>query len=133
MKIMKPSFQDYLKNCAWMGGDFGYPGADVVVSLLQAYQVGNAGVAQAVARYEAKKQRRAELGLGIEDYDSDDSYPAILEEEEEWYPWDMAVKKVNVLDEEEWYPFERAGKKVTPEATPHLAVQRLCADHAQAV
>ena len=108
---MTQSFQDYLKNCAWMGGEFGYPTADEVVSLLQAYQVGNAGVAQAVARFKAKRERRAGDGIDFDNYDSDDTYPDLPEEED-------------------WYPLDRAAKKVTSKATPHLGVWWLYADHA---
>ena len=84
------------QNYAWMGGEFGYPTADEVVGLLQAYQVGNAGLAQAVVRYKVKRESRAEQQAcsHFDDYDSDDKYPIILPDEDEWYPFDRAAKKV---------------------------------------
>ncbi|KAL0025537.1 hypothetical protein WJX77_010821 [Trebouxia sp. C0004] len=66
-------------------------GVDQVVDLLQSFQVGNAGVAQVIARYEAKRQRREKNGHASEPNNSDDDYPDISEE---WYPFERAARKI---------------------------------------
>ncbi len=68
---------------------------DQVADMLQSFQVGNAGVAQVIARYEAKAKRREKSVYGSEPYDSDDNYPDIAEHEE-WYPFQRAARKVAV-------------------------------------
>ena len=75
-----------------MGSEFG---ADQVADLLQSLQVGNAGIAQVIARYEAKAKRQKENGYNSEPYDSDDNYPDIAEHEE-WYPFQRAARKVHI-------------------------------------
>lgn len=93
IRVMTQAFQDYLNNCVWMGGEFGFPFADETVSLLQDLQLGNAGVAQVVARHEATSKRQAEHGWDFENYDSDFIYSDIAEKEQ-WYPFQRAAKKV---------------------------------------
>ncbi len=70
-------------------------GSELGADLLQSLQVGNAGVAQVIARYEAKAKRREKNGYASEPYDSDDNYPDIAEHEE-WYPFQRAARKVAV-------------------------------------
>ncbi|KAL3135661.1 hypothetical protein ABBQ38_006138 [Trebouxia sp. C0009 RCD-2024] len=91
LKHTTQSFQDYHRKCYWIGGKFGFGRADEIVSLLQAIQLGNAGVGQVVARHEAfwKTPRPRDNW----DCDSDDDYPSIAEGEE-WYPFLKAAKKV---------------------------------------
>ena len=56
LKHTTQAFQDFHKACYWTGGAFGFDRADEIVSLLQAFQLGNAGVAQVVARHIARMQ-----------------------------------------------------------------------------
>ena len=95
LKHTTQAFQDFHRACYWIGGAFGFDRADEIVSLLQAFQLGNAGVAQVVARHVARVAARHEASRAIPrdswDSDSDDKYPSIAKE---WYPFLAAAKKV---------------------------------------
>ncbi|KAL0035705.1 hypothetical protein WJX79_009791 [Trebouxia sp. C0005] len=90
LSFMSKLYNDCMKSRYWMGSDLGM---DQVADLLQSFQVGNAGVAQVIARYEAKRKRQHKNGHASEPYDSDDEYPHIAEREE-WYPFHRAARKV---------------------------------------
>ena len=96
LKYISQSFEDCLKSSLWRGSELGIKSVirwDQVTDLLQSFQVGNAGVAQIIARCEAKAKRRE--NHGDEPYDSDVNYPDIAEHEE-WYPFERAARKVAV-------------------------------------
>jgi len=92
LSFMSKTYQNCIESCNWMGSELG---VDQVVDLLQSFQVGNAGVAQIIARYEAKGKRREKNGYASEPYNSDSDYPDIAKHEE-WYPFQRAARKVAV-------------------------------------
>ena len=92
LSFVNQSFHNCLKSSLWMGSELG---VDQIADLLQSFQVGNAGVAQAIARCEAKRKQRDKNGFASEPYDSDDDYPDIAEHEE-WYPFQRAARKVRI-------------------------------------
>ncbi len=90
LKFISQSFDNCLNSSLWRGSELG---VEQFADLLQSFQVGNAGVAQIIARCEAKAKRRETNGY--EPHDSDNKYPDIAEHEE-WYPFERAARKVAV-------------------------------------
>ncbi len=96
-RYMTETFNQYAQACAWLGGPCGLAYyVDGYVNMLRDFQVGNAGIAQVIARHEDKCNRPQEEDTEFCDdcvYDSDDSMPTIAERED-WYPFDQAAEKV---------------------------------------
>lgn len=92
LKYLSQSFENCSRSSLWRGSELG---VDQITDLLQSFQVGNAGVAQIIARCEAKAKRQEKNGYGSEPYGSDVDYPGIAEHEE-WYPFERAARMVAV-------------------------------------
>ena len=71
----------------------GWSGADDYVKALKKVQMGNHRVAQVLARHKARRANKEAQRVPYDDYNSDDSWPAMAEKDD-FFPFDKANKKV---------------------------------------